>query len=129
MPCAPRTSLVIHLSSVTVITYASEPVYGKPSSSKSAGIEGLAGATAPAFGGVEDDVGPEGFDARGQVRGRASYFDLLDLVTACAQAVRDGVDGFYAIEFGLVLAVGETEVVRKCDLHSVDATRMGSLSR
>jgi hypothetical protein len=104
-------------------------VYGKPSSSKRAGIEGLAGAAAPPFRGVENQVRPEGLDARGQVRGRSSDLDLLDFVAASAQAIRNGVDGFYAVEFCLVLAVSKTEVVGKCDLHAIDAARMGLLSK
>jgi hypothetical protein len=58
----------------------------------------------------------------------SSDLDLLDLVAASAQGIRDGVDGLYAVKLGLVLAIGETKVVGKCDLHSVDAARMGSLS-
>ncbi len=43
-----------------------------------------------------------------------------------AQAVGNGVDGFCRVEFGFVLAIRETKVVGKCDLHVVVATRCRS---
>ena len=51
-------------------------------------VERLARAPAPPLGGVEDQIGAEGFDARRQPRGRAGHLDLLDLVPAGAQRRR-----------------------------------------
>jgi len=42
------------------------------------------------------------------------------------QAVGNGVDGFCGVEFGFVLAICEAQVVGKCDLHVVVATRCRS---
>ena len=60
------------------------------------------------------------------MRGRSGDLDLLDLVPTRAQAVGDGVDGFCGVEFGFVLAICEAQVVSKCDLHVVIATRYRS---
>lgn len=92
-------------------------------------IERLAAAPAPSLRGVEDQIGGERLDTRGQVRRRTGNLDLLDLVTTDAEPVGNRVDGRYAVKFCLLFAVGKTEVVGKCDLHAMVGARMGSLSR
>ena len=90
---------------------------GEPQLLEQRRVERLARAPAPPLGAVEDQIGSVRFDARRQPRGGAGDLDLLDLVTAGAQAVGDGVDGLDAVELGLVFAVGQPQVVREGNAH------------
>ncbi len=80
-------------------------------------VEGLAEAPAPPLGGVEDEVGPEGLEARHGPRGRSGDLDPLHPVAEPLEGAGQRVDGLAGVELGLVLGVGEAEVVGEGDAH------------
>ena len=72
---------------------------------------------APPLGGVEDEVRAVGLEARDGARGRAGDLDPLDAVAEPLDGAGERVDGLAGVELGLLLGVGEAEVVRERDAH------------
>jgi hypothetical protein len=79
--------------------------------------EGLAEAAAPPLGGVEDQVGREGLQARHRARGRPGHLHPLDPVAEALEGAGQRVHRDLGVELGLLLGVGEAQVVGQGDAH------------
>src|SRR5437762_2163633 len=77
----------------------------------------FATAAAAALGGVEDQVGRVGLEARDGARGGAAHLEFLEPVAEPLDRGGERVDRRFGVELGLFLRVGDAEVVGQRDAH------------